>query len=312
MTSLRSLLRLLPALLSVPSARPAAVGFPIPPVVPSSVTVRVLTYNIHHGEGRDGRLDLVRTADVIRSANPDLVALQEVDRGTTRTERIDELAELARLLGMHAQFGKAMDYAGGEYGVAILSRWPIASADNQPLPHPGEHEPRTALTVRVRLGEDGPWVRFTSTHLDETREQEPRIEQARRLAEVLTGHPDGLGIVAGDFNARLETDAMQLLHAHWSNAVPEYPAPPAGTPGFGGFGGGPQPQQGGGPGPQSPLGPDGRPVVQQRRGGPRGDFVLFPPTGAWTVLESRAIDDFVASDHRPVLTVLEWAPVPSR
>ena len=306
MTPLRTLLRLLPALLVLPVARPrAAVRNPAAPL-----TLRVLTYNIHHGEGRDGKLDLARTADVIRSANPDLVALQEIDRGTTRTERIDELAELARLLDMHAQFGKAMDYMGGEYGVAILSRWPIASAENRPLPHPGEHEPRTALTVRVRVGDEGPWIRFTSTHLDETRDPDARVQQARRLAEVLLADPDGPGIVAGDFNARLETDPMGILQAHWSNAVPEYPPLPPGTPQFappGGFGGGGGPQARGG-GFQPPVGSDGRPLNPQRRGGPRGDFVLFPPNGAWTVLDSHALADFVASDHRPVLTVLEWAP----
>ena len=94
-------------------------------------TVRVLTYNIHHGEGRDGELDLPRLGRVITSVQPDLVALQEVDVGTSRVGGVDQLAELARLTGMHAQFGKAMDYMGGGYGVAVLSRWSLESTENQ-------------------------------------------------------------------------------------------------------------------------------------------------------------------------------------
>ena len=82
--------------------------------------VRALTYNIHHGEGTDGRLDLSRLAAIISSAAPDLVALQEVDLGTARAGGVDQLAELGRLTGMHPVFGKAMDYQGGAYGVGVL------------------------------------------------------------------------------------------------------------------------------------------------------------------------------------------------
>src|SRR5207248_6293546 len=97
-------------------------------------TIRVLTYNVHHGEGRDGEVDLARLSRVISSAEPDLVALQEVDIGTERTDMVNQVAELARLTGMYAQFGKAMDYMGGGYGVAVLSRWSFLTTENQPLP----------------------------------------------------------------------------------------------------------------------------------------------------------------------------------
>jgi endonuclease/exonuclease/phosphatase family metal-dependent hydrolase len=88
------------------------------PTVPT--TLRVLTYNIHHGEGTDGRFDLSRLAGVVTSVQPDLVALQEVDERTERTNGVDEVAELARLTDLHAVFGKAMDYLGGG-GVAVLA-----------------------------------------------------------------------------------------------------------------------------------------------------------------------------------------------
>jgi endonuclease/exonuclease/phosphatase family metal-dependent hydrolase len=75
---------------------------------PTTVQVRVLSYNIHHGAGTDGELDLPRIANVIRRLKPDLVALQEVDKKTQRSRGVDQAAELGRLTGMHAVFGKAI------------------------------------------------------------------------------------------------------------------------------------------------------------------------------------------------------------
>jgi endonuclease/exonuclease/phosphatase family metal-dependent hydrolase len=248
------------------------------------VTLRVLTYNIHHGEGRDGRLDLFRLAEIMRAAQPDLIALQEVDRGTERAAGVDQLAELAGLLGMHAEFGRTIDHTGGQYGVAILSRWPVASVQNRPLPSSPEHEPRTALTVRFRAGEDGPWVRFTSTHLDNSRDAEEKLAQAGRLNELLASGDPEPSLLAGDFNARPGTEVIELLERRWTVALPDQPPePPA----------------------DGASAPDPR---RQQRRGPRGDFVLLRPAERWRVLESRSIDDQVASDHRPVLTVLEWVP----
>lgn len=260
------------------------------------LTLRVLTYNIHHAEGRDGRVDLPRIADVIRSARPDLVALQEVDRGTARTGGVDQLAELARMLGMHAEFGKAIDLQGGAYGVAILSRWPVASSENHPLPSSPDYEPRTALTVRFRAGEGGPWLRFTSTHLDNSRDADEKLGQARHLSEVLTPDDAEPAILAGDFNARPGTDALQTIETRWTNALPDDLPPGAAGP--------PAATAVAPPAPGAGVPEPSRPPQQRR--GPRGDFVLFRPVDDWRVLESRSIDDNVASDHRPVLTVLEW------
>ena len=65
-------------------------------------TLRVMTWNIRHGEGLDGRVDLERIAAVIRASGADLVGLQEVDRGVRRTGGVDMPAELARLTGLAA------------------------------------------------------------------------------------------------------------------------------------------------------------------------------------------------------------------
>ncbi len=236
----------------------------------SSRTVRVLTYNVHHGEGMDGLFNLDRLAQIISSSDPDLVAVQEVDDQTARDHGVNQITELGRLTKMHAEFGKAMDYEGGAYGIAVLSRWPFLGVQQTALPSPPDREPRTALTVRVKLGEDGPVVQFTDTHLDQGRAEETRLMQAASLSELDPG--DGVpAILAGDMNARYDSETMNTLEKHWNNAFA---------------------------GQILPTGPDGRPRV-------RGDYVLFRPADAWKVLESRIIDERIASDHRPVLVVFE-------
>src|SRR5690606_619255 len=104
--------------------------------------LRILSYNIHHAEGTDGRLDLERIASIIRAVEPDLVALQEVDDRTTRANGVDQAQELGRLTGLHAYFGQAMPYQGGGYGQAILSKWPLQSRAIHTLPQQPGREPR--------------------------------------------------------------------------------------------------------------------------------------------------------------------------
>ena len=98
-------------------------------------TLRVMSYNIHIGVGLDKKSDLARIANVIKAADVDVVALQEVDVRTRRSGTdVDQLAELAKLTGMHGRFGKGRDFDGGEYGQAILSRQPIKEFTVHKLP----------------------------------------------------------------------------------------------------------------------------------------------------------------------------------
>src|SRR5438105_15472129 len=89
---------------------------------PGQQRITVMTYNIHHGEGMDRKLDLARIAAVIRACEPDFVALQELDLGTHRTNGVFQAQELARMTKMHFAFGPAMDFDGGKYGDAVLCR----------------------------------------------------------------------------------------------------------------------------------------------------------------------------------------------
>jgi endonuclease/exonuclease/phosphatase family metal-dependent hydrolase len=250
----------------------ALAGFAgVPAMARSGVprSLRVLTYNIHHGQGMDGAFDLPRLAGVIAGAEPDLVALQEVDQGTARSGGVNELTELGRLTGMHAVFGKTMDFQGGEYGVGVLSRVPIVKVDNRRLPGSSEREPRIALTVSVALDDHEPLLQFTSTHLDQGRDPINRIAQADYLNELLAPDVGGPGILAGDMNSQADTEVMRILGQRWTDVVMD------------------------------------REVTELGRIQRRLDYVLARPAGWWRTTDSKVVDAPIASDHRPVLAVLE-------
>ncbi len=86
--------------------------------------LRILTYNVHHCQGTDGKFDYNRIAKIINDLRPDVVALQEVDRKTNRSSGVDQAAVLAELTGLHHAFDRAIDFDSAQYGLAILSRLP--------------------------------------------------------------------------------------------------------------------------------------------------------------------------------------------
>jgi len=170
----------------------------------------VLTYNIKHGRGNDGRVDLARAAALIERLKPDLVALQEIDRGAARSGHVDQMAALAAATGMYARFSAFMPYDGGEYGMGILSRLPILATHDQRLPDGAE--PRTALSVRVALADDRE-LEFCNVHLYATAEE--RLAQAQA---VMAERGDAeLSILAGDFNSEPGSEVMQQVTRVWSN-----------------------------------------------------------------------------------------------
>ena len=240
--------------------------------------LRVLSYNIHHGEGVDRKLDLPRIARVIADQKPDLVALQEMDVKTQRTGGVDQPAELARLTGMHVAFGKGIDYQGGEYGNAILSRFPIESKSVHPLPASEGEERRNATVVTVRPWEGGPEVRFVGTHLNYRDESERVLEVKAILSALKQGQGGSLPtILAGDLNARPGTAPLKLFAPDWKDAAAD---------------------RGAGDTPEAMTYPAEKPVR-------RIDYVLLHPAAAWRVVESKVVPEPVASDHRPVLAVVE-------
>lgn len=166
------------------------------PAVDAKRSIRVMTYNIHVGVGMDKKLDLQRIADVINAERPDFVGLQEVDRGVERTQRKDEIVELAQLTRMEYAFAPNLDYQGGKYGVAILSRFPIRSSDHRMYQNKRETERRGMIRIEAKI--DGKIVNFVTTHLD-YQFQDGRLFEAEQMLEFLRDIKGTL-IVVGDFN----------------------------------------------------------------------------------------------------------------
>jgi endonuclease/exonuclease/phosphatase family metal-dependent hydrolase len=228
-------------------------------------TIRVLAYNIHHGEGMDGRLDLERIAKLISDVNPDLVAIQEVDRGVERTGGVDQAAVLAELTGLNALFGEFMEYQGGHYGMALLSRWPIVESRNHLLPE--GPEPRTALTARVRSPATGREIVFVGIHFYRTAAE--RWSQASRVLEIFAAEEAPV-ILAGDFNSQPDSEVIRGLAEVWT--IPGKGADRMTFPSYA---------------PEREI-----------------DFIMYRPAERFEVIRQEVLEEPVASDHRPVLIEL--------
>jgi endonuclease/exonuclease/phosphatase family metal-dependent hydrolase len=188
--------------------------------VPASVakTLRVMTYNIHVGVGMDKKLDLPRIAKVINDQHPDLVGLQEVDRGVERTQRIDEIVELAKLTKMDYAFAFNLKYQGGQYGVAILSRYRILATDHRLYNNLREAERRGFIRAEVMA--HGQRLNFVTTHLDYQYE-DGRVFETEQLLKALK-NVNGPLIVVGDFNEVSSGAAHKLMLAEFDDAWIRY------------------------------------------------------------------------------------------
>lgn len=241
--------------------------------MPASIDITVLTYNIHHANppSREGLIDVDGIARVIREQQPDLVALQEVDVHTTRSGvSLNQAQAIAERTGMTAYFAKAIPYAGGEYGVAILSRYPVLEWKNIPLPLDSSTrgEPRTLAMATVKLP-NGKKMVVACTHLDAQRADTNRQLQIRKILE-LAGQLSLPMVIAGDLNAVPESDVMKQFDSHFTRSCYQncgYTIP----------------------------------EVNPTRS---IDYIGFAPSEAFRVKSHQVIDESYASDHRPVKAVL--------
>jgi endonuclease/exonuclease/phosphatase family metal-dependent hydrolase len=216
MRSLAAALALAAAACAAPASTPA----------PEPAPLRVLVYNIHAGKDAGLADNLARVAGVVRETGADLVLLQEVDRGTERSGRVDQAAELARLTGMHGVFGKTLDFQGGGYGLALLSRWPVSgdtlvhlAVDPPGEPAGNTREPRGVL--RARVAAPGGPLYLLNTHLDAAGPDTFRRREAAALLEVAGRLRDGgeRVLLGGDFNDTPESAVVAgVLGAGWRDA----------------------------------------------------------------------------------------------
>ena len=238
--------------------------------IDSTKIVRVLSFNILHGANTNGEFNLDVLAKVINDANPDFVALQEVDNRTNRAKKYDLVTELGWRTKLNPLFGKPMAYDGGEYGEGVLSKTTFLSTRNVPLPFYDDHEPRAALEITTVL-KSKDTVSFIGTHLDHLKDEKDRVAQVKKINEVFSknSYPT---ILAGDLNAEPNSTPINILEEIWTasydknNIKNTYPSD--------------------------------KPIKKI-------DYIMFYPKNRWRVLETKVIQDTIASDHCAYLVVLE-------
>ena len=147
--------------------------------------LRVATFNIHHGAGTDGVVDLQRTAGAITATNADVIGLQELDRGLARSGRVDQARALAELTGLEIAFFPALVRGEGHYGLAVGTSKTIAleEVEFHPLPHIPGDEPRGVIVGRI-----GPLTVF-NTHLSKLHARRRLQLEALRSLALETGGP---------------------------------------------------------------------------------------------------------------------------
>ncbi len=162
-------------------------------------TFRVMTYNIHHGEGLDQKIDLERIADLINREQVDIVGLQEVDKGVERTARRDLPKELAKLTGMKVYFDRNIVYQEGDYGNAVLSRFPMKKKKNThyQMLHPDEQRG----VIQVLLNVHGRELLFMNTHIDYRPADAERLMNVEELRKIVAAAGKTPVIICGDFNS---------------------------------------------------------------------------------------------------------------
>ena len=187
---------------AAPGPKPATLGD----------TLRVMTYNIHHCNppAKPGFIDVDAIAGVVRAQNPDVLALQEVDVRTQRSGNIDQAALLAEKTGMHVYFGKSINHDGGEYGVAILSKFPLRNTRTIRLPETSNPaaEDRVVAIADITF-RNGKKLSIGSTHLDVSTPAN-RDEQVAALNTVADTLALPL-VLSGDLNTTPSTTAFATL-----------------------------------------------------------------------------------------------------
>ncbi len=205
------------------------------PAATSSHSLRVMTYNIHHGAGPDDLVDLDHIAATIRQAAPDIVFLNEVDDNWARSGRINQATHLAASLQMPyvfyaPAFRRPYLFNGrfflqvARYGNALLSKYPITSARIEQLPVAGFQERRAVVAADIVVG-DSRHLHILGTHLGLRQAERARqVEHLLRLARNVRG----TSLLMGDFNATPDAEEIKRLSAAWSDpgqtSSPTFPA----------------------------------------------------------------------------------------
>ena len=177
--------------------------------------VRLMTWNIHGAFGRNPRFDLAAVIELVKRHAPDIVALQEIDSRRPRGGPDEPFEVLREALGVHAVKARAVSTQDGDYGQALISRWPLGDTRIHDLSY-RRREPRRAISSCIETP-GGP-IRVVATHLGLTVRE--RRSQAGALLG-LVGAADMTTAALGDFNDWLWAGSV---HRRLAGALPSLTA----------------------------------------------------------------------------------------
>ena len=236
-------------------------------------TLRVMSYNIHHANppSIEDKIDIEAIVKVIKAENPDLVALQEVDFNTERSGEGNQAELIAEALDMEYYFAKAIYYDNGEYGNAILSKFPIKNSEILALPnHPEDNTENRVVALGLIEINANQNILFGSTHLDYKTDSKSRILQVKKLIEMASEWNEPL-ILGGDFNDGPNSETIQLLDSELKRTCKTCP-------------------------PTIPVENPKRAI----------DFIYYKhPQAKFQVKSHKVIPEEYASDHRPVFAEID-------
>lgn len=230
-----------------------------------SVKIRVMTYNTHHCNppAVKGLIDAQAIADVIKSNNVDIALLQEIDVRTSRVKGVDLAEELSQRSGLnYFHFFKAIDLLGGEYGVMILSKYPLDSSKVYPLYKEGASEQRVLGTAFVTLPNNLK-VMIACTHLDLSAKL--RIAEIKEIDSILSKSSMPV-ILGGDFNATPQSNEMVMMTDGYMSTTNEF------VPTF--------------------------PNIDPNK---TIDYIFLSRNSNFRILKHKALENINASDHLPVI-----------
>jgi len=186
---------------------------------PVAGVYRILTYNVRNGKGMDEKTDYDRVANVIIAIHPEVVALQELDSVTTRSNGVDVLKTIAEKCGMNYFYGASIPYQGGKYGIGILSNEiPLKTAF---FSLPGTEEKRGLLMAEFK-----DYIFFCSHFSLTEADRVASVQLINKEVEALHKRV----FLAGDLNATPESEAIESLSEHWTNLTGKQPTFPSSGP----------------------------------------------------------------------------------
>lgn len=188
------------------------------------ISIKVMSFNIAHGLGMNGIVDLEKTAGIIEDSCAHIIALQEVDCCfSERSAFVDQVEWLSERLGMQAVFGANLDLEPlnadeprRQYGNAILSKYPVKYSENhlltQVLTDFGKNEQRGVLEAVIEV--KGNLITVYNTHLS-LQEEELKVSIGELIG--ITEKRRFPRILLGDFNAPPTDGQIRRLNRHFAD-----------------------------------------------------------------------------------------------